>query len=144
MSEYGTVGSIDDAFDVAELESKGIQVDADIDGSLWDYHERGLINGIQVVEADRGLAIDSQEDLGRMFVLKASSQVMLLKLSMDDPTGIKQYNDLLKRQENGDLVIREEQKQFDATNGHFIVLLRIDHLRYELHPRFEYKRQEVK
>ena len=147
-ADYGTVVSTKDAvlLQDAELPSESGQESNDISSvgnALWSYLHENRINGIPVKNGDCNLPIERDDMLSATFQLVSVPKSMLLWLSPDDAEAIAKYDDLLQRVYNGTVIIQDEVKQYDAAKGKFIVWVRYNEVYYELHPRFQYLREEV-
>jgi len=117
----------------------------DAGNALWSYQHENRINGVPVAEEDRGLLIGSDDMLNVAFVLERHPRSMLLKLSLscEDHHDKEKYDALLENVYNGSAIIVDEDRQFDAAKGCFIVWVRYDELQYVLHDRFKYLREEL-
>jgi len=144
---FGRVDSIADASIFSEDELPGSAETPDIHitdegNALWSYQREGRINGIPVVESARGLKIDNDELLSVAFELERVPKSEIFYMSPDNQEGIGKYDTILGKVYNGEAVVLEENKQYDAQKGCFLVWVRYDLLAYKLHPRFEYLTKE--
>lgn len=117
---------------------------SDIGNALWYYHNEGTIRGIPVADDSIGLPIDREDLLDVAFILRRTPRSKIFWMSPEDEESIKLYDKLLNAQAEGRLVIIDELKQYDMNKCKFMVWLRYDELLYELNPRFEYLREELK
>lgn len=143
---YGSLVSMDEAeiIDDSDLlanpqNDSGITSEGNM---LWSYREEGRIANIPVATEDRNLKIDSDELITAAFELDRKPRSLLLHMSPDDSESCEKYDKLLERAYNGEIIIVEELKQFDAANARFVVWIRYDEVCYRLHPRFHYLREE--
>lgn len=113
-----------------------------VESPLWDYMNTGKLNGIPVNSMDLGLKIDSDDMVQAAFQLERVPRSLLLYMSPDDPESIRKYDEVMERAYRGEVMLVDEQKQFDPSKGKFIVWLRYDEVQYALHPRFQYLREE--
>lgn len=142
-AEYGKTTTPSEAFlsDIPlqdETPKKGIDGYAN---PLWMYQNLDNLNGIPIDPSAQGLPIDREELLEAALYLDRSPRSMIFWMSPEDTESIQKYDKLLEDQENGKLIIVEEQKQYDMNKSKFMVWIRYDLLRYKLHPRFEYLRE---
>ena len=110
----------------------------------WEYHNMGRINGVRVADEDIALPIETDELVDGAFELKRKPRSKIFWMSPEDAESIKLYDDLLELQEECEIQILEEIKQYDASKSKFMVWLRYDELRYELKPRYAYLREEIR
>lgn len=146
-ADYGKLVSTADAVVLDEAGLPGYEAPAKEQtqgegNALWSYHGEGRIDGIPVDERDRGLKVDSDEMLHVMFRLDRRPCSLMLYMSPDDEEGRKAYDGLLQRVYDGEVLVVDEIKQYDPAGGRFIVWVRYDELKYVLHPRFNYLREE--
>lgn len=143
---YGQLSSIDDAVlipdDVLQETPETGDDSQNKGNALWLYFHEDKINGIPVAEEDRHLKIDKDELLAAAFMLDRRPKSVVLYMSPEDTESSDKYDELLKREYNGEIIIVDELKQFDMQKGRFIVWVRYDEVRYKLHPRFEYLRED--
>ena len=111
-------------------------------GLMWEYLNKGTLNGVPVAAADVGLKIDDEDTFTSVFRLHRSPKTLLLYLSPDDEQSLKKYNEVLERIYAGKAMAVDEQKEFDPAHGRFVVMLRYDEICYELDPRYHYLREE--
>ncbi len=109
--------------------------------ALWSYRNEHRINGVPVAEGDTELKITSDDILLSAFVLDRRPMSAVLYVAPGSE-GSEQYDALLARAYAGEIVIVDEIKQFDAANARFVVWVRYDEVRYVLHPRYKYLREE--
>lgn len=109
---------------------------------LWEYHNENSIDGIPVDAQYTGLKIDNESLLLNAFYIFRTPSSALFIISDADPDGLNRYNDLLASVYNGEAAILEEDKQYDANKGGYVVWIRYDKLSYVLHPRFKYLLEE--
>lgn len=107
---------------------------------LFAYREENKINGIIVNEADRDLPIEKDDEVQRYFRPHQTPHSEILRLPADN----EKYNQLLQDVYDGKAIIVDEQKQFDAAKGEFIVWIRWDSVCYELSPRYSYLKEDKK
>ena len=110
----------------------------------WEYHNMGRINGVRVADDDIALPIETDELIDGAFELRRTPRSKIFWMSPEDADSIKLYDDLLALQEDCEIQILEEIKQYDAAKSKFMVWLRYDELRYELKPRYAYLREEIR
>lgn len=146
--EYGKLTSVQEAslMSTADIALQGTDGDADsVPGegnSLWLYQTQGRIYGIPVEDSARSLKIDSDEMLDTVFQLDRRPKSLLLALAPGEQSALDEYDRLLDKVYNGTASILSEDRQFDQVNGRFIVWVRYEELKYVLHPRFSYLREE--
>lgn len=109
---------------------------------LWEYMNQGTINGVHVAQSDRNLKISSSDMVQNAFQLERVPRSLLVYMSPDDEDGQRRYDEVLSKAYAGEVMIVDEQKQFDPAKGRFVVWLRYDEVHYALHPRFSYLREE--
>jgi len=138
---YGAFGSAADTLggDAAPVRDEG---PAYAESPLWDYHKAGRINGVPVVDADRGLKIDDETLLAAAFVLDRKPESLLLHMSPDRPENNEQYVRILDMAARGEAEIVDELRQWCPETASFVLWLRYNTLSYRLHPRFSYIREE--
>ena len=144
--DYGHMVSIEEAM-LSEVPIKEMQEQnqiSTIGNELWSYYNEGRIHGIPVEDKDIGLPIDRDDMLDVAFLLKRIPKSKIFWMSPEDEESIKLYDDLLTQQADGRLIIVDELKQYDTSKCKFMVWLRYDELSYELNPRFDYLREELK
>ena len=107
---------------------------------LFAYREENKINGVIVQEDDRDLPIEKDEEVQRYFRPKHTPHSEILRLPADN----EKYNQLLQDVYDGKAIIVDEQKQFDAAKGEFIVWIRWDSVCYEVSPRYAYLKEDKK
>lgn len=144
--DFGHVVSLDEALlsDEPGEQSKEEEQLTTIGNALWEYHNLGRIGGVPVADDAVGLPIDRDDMLGVAFNLKRVPKSMIFWMSPEDTESIKKYDDLLNKQTDGELIIVDELKQYDMNKCKFMVWIRYDLLSYELNPRFDYLREELK
>ena len=123
-----------------EQDNKNNTVTAYTGDALYDYREEHKINGIIVKEEDRDLPVERDEQLAKAFRPHYTPHSEILRLPADND----KYNQLLQDVYDGKATIVDEQKQFDAAKGEFIVWIRWDSVCYELSPRHSYLKEEKK
>ena len=143
-SKYGELTGVADAPVRQHLDMPGIVPDSEPGkgNALYEYLKNGTINGAPVAPEDKGLAVDSDELLQSAFQLVRRPCFKLLRLSPDDKESQHEYNEVLDRVYDGSVYIVDEDRQFDAAHGGFVVWLRYDELCYKLLDRFGYLRNE--
>ena len=107
---------------------------------LFAYREENKINGVVVNEADRDLPVERDDQIQQAFRLHHVPHSEILRLPADN----EKYNQLLQDVYDGKAIIVDEQKQFDAAKGEFIVWIRWDSVCYELSPRYAYLKEDKK
>lgn len=107
---------------------------------LWEYTHDSRIYGVPVARGDRGLPVDSDDLVQEAFQLDRKPHAALFVLDPASTEGCEAYNKLLDRLYLGEVAIIDEDRQFDATNGRFVVWVRYDELCYSLNNRFDYLR----
>jgi len=107
---------------------------------LFAYREENKINGVIVNEADRDLPVERDDQIQQFFRLHHVPHSEILRLPADND----KYNQLLQDVYDGKAIIVDEQKQFDAAKGEFIVWIRWDSVCYELSPRYAYLKEDKK
>lgn len=124
--------------DEEQNKGDGRTVTAYTGDALFAYREENKINNIIVKEEDRDLPIEKDEEVQRYFrpAYKPHSEIMRLPADND------KYNQLLQDVYDGKAIIVDEQKQFDAAKGEFIVWIRWDSVCYEVSPRYAYLKKE--
>ena len=105
--------------------------------ALWSYYNEGTIYGYPVAEEDKNMPIEREEQLSAMFEPKHEAKSEIFWLSPDNEESIKRYDDILKMVSEGKAVIVEENKQYDAAKGAYLVWIRYDKVWFQLHPRFK-------
>lgn len=110
--------------------------------ALWSYRHENRINGVLVQECDRDLAVENEEMLSQAFRIHSVPKSMIFWMSPDDPESIEKYNELLNMVSDGRAIIVNEEKQYDQSKGKFLVWIRYDEICYELHPRFDFLKEE--
>lgn len=113
-----------------------------VGNALWNYKECGRINNISVQESDRYLMIDREDLLYAAFTLDSKPKSMVLWLSPDLPDETEKYTKLLQEVADGRVIIAEETSQYDSEKHAFMVWIKYNEVRYVLHKRFEYLRDE--
>lgn len=132
----------DDLPKAEEEEQKGI-VFSDGD-ALWSYRNEGKINGYPVDSGSLNLPIERDDQLLKCFRPRLTPHSVLFWLSPDDPEENEKYNKLLQESYDGKISIVDEQTQYDAGKGKFMVWVRYNEVSYELHPRHSYLKEEKK
>lgn len=111
--------------------------------ALWSYHNEGKIYGYPVLEEDRDLAIERDEEILQKFEPKREAHSEMFWMSPDDEESIKRYDNILKMVTDGTINIIEENKQYDASRGAYLVWIRYDKVWFQLHPRFRQLREDT-
>lgn len=114
----------------------------DLGNALWIYQTQGKINGVPVAQEARGLPIDGDDMLQTVFMLDKHPRCMVLRLHDGDCSDKDKFDELLSRAYLGEVSIVSEDIQFDASRGHFLVLLKFEELQYVLHPRYSYLKND--
>lgn len=114
-----------------------------IGNALWSYKNEHKINGVQVDSKDQDLPIDRDDLLNAAFTLVSRPRSMMLWMSPDDAEALAKYDELLQRVYDGAVIIQDEVQQYDTNKGKFMVWIRYNEVHYELHPRFQYLREEI-
>lgn len=115
-----------------------------VGNALWSYKTEHKINGIPVAAQDCDLPIDRDDLLFVAFKLDSVPRSAVFWMSPEDTEAIKQYDDLLRREYEGSIMIVDELKQYDSAKGKFITWIRYNEMQYSLHPRFTYLREDMK
>lgn len=124
-----------------QVQSQGITNTGNL---TWEYQNLGTLNGMPVAEADKNLAVDRDDLIDAAFTLKCTPRSKVFWMSPDNEDSIELYDELLRRQENKEIRIMEELKQYDTTKSAFMVWVRYDEVEWQLNPRFAYMREELK
>lgn len=112
--------------------------------ALWSYKFEHKINGVPVSETDRNLPVDREDLLNVAFQLDVVPKSAIFWMSPEDAESIEQYDALLSRVYDGSVIIIDELKQYDQSKGKFMVWIRYNEMKYSLHKRFTYLREEIK
>jgi len=112
--------------------------------ALWSYREEHKIQNVQVKQSDCNLPIADDETLAKAFRLSTVPHSEMFWLSPEDTEALEKYNQIIQAAYDGKVIIVDEQKQYDQSKGKFMVWLRYDEVGWELHPRFEFIREERK
>ena len=143
-ARYGAISTLGDAASMNAPDGDDVAaVGIDQTGTLlWSYQNEGRINGVPVVEEDRGLMVDSDDMIAAAFVLQRHPKSLLLWLSPDEnDKGNAIYSDLLSKAADGEVDIVDEFRQWDAEHSRFVLWVRYDEVEYRLHRRFEFLRE---
>lgn len=112
--------------------------------NLWAYRSEHQIQNVQVRQSDWDLPIADDETLAKAFRLHSVPHSEMFWMSPDDEESMAKYNQILQAAYDGKIIIVDEQKQYDQSKGKFLVWLRYDEVAWELHPRYEFIREERK
>ena len=143
MIEYGELVAPEDVglTSISEAFPQGSDV-VESDGALWSYIKEGKIDNIPVKKGDTGLPV-SHGQVYEAFFLVCVPKCAMFWLSPDDTEQLDKYNELIGGVANGGIAIMEEARQYDQEKHAFATLVRYNEMHYELHPRFNYLREEL-
>lgn len=110
--------------------------------ALWEYHTLGKVMGIPVRECDRELKVDRPDMLQEAFLVRRLPRARVFRISPDGGEPLSQYEEILAKVASGECELVDEDRQFDAQSGAFVVWLRWNELSVELNQRYEYLREE--
>ena len=146
--DFGELVGSENAQVLVESDLPGMSEEQDPQGvstatnPLWEYHELGTINGVQVNPDARNLNIDTLDKLLVALQLQYRPKVFVCWISPDDEAGMAAYTALLDRVSRLEIVIDEETRQYDPGKSAYMVFVRYSEISYGLHPRFNYLRGE--
>jgi len=140
---YGVLTAPSDAeattWTPSETPGRGFSGEA---AALWEYHTLGKFMGIPVCAGDRDLKVDRLDLLQEAFLVRRFPKAQVFRISTEGGESLEKYEGILSKVASGEYEIVDEERQFDAQSGSFVVWLRWNELSVELNPRYEYLREE--
>lgn len=121
-----------------------VGVTADTSQQMWDYRNRNKFRDIPVAKGAVDLPVNSLQELQHALQLKAVSKVWVGYISpaQQDVNYVQAYQQLKQRQDIGQLVIIDQDRQFCPGLNKYMVLVTYSEMAYQLNPRFQFLKQE--
>lgn len=119
-------------------------ISADTSQQMWLYRNKNIFRGVPVSQEAADLPVNSIQELQSALQLSAVSKVWVGYISPaeQDIKYVQAYQELKQRQDKGQLIIVNQDRQFCSGLNKYMVLATYSEIAYQLNPRFQFLKQE--
>lgn len=120
-------------------------ISIDNSSAMWEYRNRGTIDGIPVSEDARHLYVNSMQQVrdATQLVMETHVWTGYISPKQQDKKTVKEYEDLLKQISNNQSIIIDQEKHFCADIGKLMLIITYADVKKTLHPRYAHLKEEV-